>query len=162
MENQGSFTPSRKSTDSSLLIMIGIGGVLVIILALILNYLNFFPLSENYPRAFGWLPHQTSSGKNQDSKTGTIACINNSPLFKFQTATIEGTIANIDGNTVLIEDESGQSDSFPLSDAVVIYSENPSGATNVSRDRKSIKTGIQAIIVLETKGDHYEVKGITY
>lgn len=72
MENQGSFTPSRKSADSSLLIMIGIGVVLVIILALMLNYLNFFPLSENYPRAFGWLPHQTSGVatpkvKNQQS-----------------------------------------------------------------------------------------------
>ncbi len=57
-----SFTSRNNNTNDTFVgVMLGGAIVVVLLLALVLNYFNFFPLSQSYPSVFGWLPHYTKT-----------------------------------------------------------------------------------------------------
>lgn len=135
--------------------------VVVLLSFLFLNYFNVLSLSEMFPRQLGWLPQRTSlveksrAGQRAVSQTVRLKA---SSLFTGQTATIEGKIREVRGNTLVVEGKSGLVDEFPLSSNFTVYTYSP-GSTepSTSRDPKSIDLAKNWVIALQVEGNEYKI-----
>lgn len=89
--------------------------------------------------------------------------IQSNPLLKSQTATFQGTITKVSGQTIDVKSDSGQTGSFPVSARVVIYKFNgTSPQASASSDLKTIETGKQALVMLELLDNKYQVVSVSY
>lgn len=89
--------------------------------------------------------------------------IQTNPLFKSQTATFEGEITKVEGNSLIVKDEKGQTGNLPISSKVVIYKFKPgSSLASASSDLKLIDPGKKAQVVLELIDGKYQVVSISY
>ena len=160
MDSQSGFNSRKEDSGWGLGLLFGGITLVAVLLALfLLNYFNILSLSEIFPKTLGWLPQK---GETSQLSGGANTCAPISPLFKQQTAVIDGEITNVSGTTVSVKDPTGQSDSFPIAQGAVIYTKDPiTQQTKVERDVAAIKPG-KALISLEVINGLYQVKGITY
>ncbi len=172
MDGASPMYPRRQDRDSGWgtgLLFSGIALVLVLIAFFFLNYFQVLSLSELYPQAFGWLPHQqtakntalTNKISNTDTTSGKVCAIG-SPLFKVQSANIEGIITSVNESQLTVKSETNLSDSFPISNRIVIYTKQPDSKTVVSKEKTDIQVNKKALLLLEVIDGKYQVTGITY
>lgn len=72
-----SYNTTQKKSPSSVLILVGAIGVLVLVIAL--NYFGILPLSNAVPGLFGWLPTKTQESQPFSQPTPSVA--RSQPLF---------------------------------------------------------------------------------
>lgn len=73
------------------------------------------------------------------------------------------TITKINGSTLSVTDDKGQSNDYPISSNVTIYKyKEGSPDASASSDLKLIKTGDQASFVLELINGRYQITSISY
>lgn len=137
--------------------------LLVLVVFFVLNYFNILSLSQIYPKTFGWLPHQSSQSVTFKKETvGDKNSKSFNPIFKSQTALIEGLITKVEGNTVTVSAQ-GLEDKFNISSRFTVYESikgNPS--LKPAGGEKDIQIGKAAVIILEANGNKFEVVSIKY
>lgn len=86
-----------------------------------------------------------------------------SPLLKSQTATFQGEITQVSGQTMEVKSDSGETGSFPISGNAVIYKfTGTSPQASASSDLKTIETGKMALVMLELIDGKYQVVSVSY
>lgn len=110
-----------------------------------------------------FLGRYSLSGPASQPPTPAKEPVQTSPLFKSQTATIQGTITKVEGETLTIQDEKSQTGDFKISPKVVIYKFAPnSPQASASSDLSSVETEKPTLLVLELKGGEYQIVSISY
>ncbi len=86
-----------------------------------------------------------------------------SPIFTTQTATINGAIESIEGNTLKIK-SNNQIKDFPISSNFTVYKKSRpnSPVASASADIKSIDISKQALIILSVIDNKYQVVSVSY
>jgi len=103
------------------------------------------------------------STKDKNGQLNKKAGLPSSPLFKSQTAIVQGTIIKVDQSNLVVSDNKNQTDSFPIYSNVVIYKSDPtSPRITPATGKEKIVTNEQAAIVLELIDGKYQVISITY
>lgn len=165
MNGPSSYIP-QKENDSGWgtgLLFGGITLVLVLIAFFALNYFNILFLSELYPKAFGWLPHKSSFQTNVLTKATPNIKTDTSfdPIFKSQTAQIEGTIVKVDKGSIEVEAQ-GHKGKFLLTSSVAVYrSEKGNSKMQLTGGAENVTTG-SASIILQVINNQFKVQSITY
>lgn len=86
-----------------------------------------------------------------------------SPLLKSQTATFQGEIVKVEGQTMEVKSDTGDTGSFPISGNAVIYKyTSTSTQASASSDLKTIETGKMALVMLELLDNKYQVVSVSY
>lgn len=112
----------------------------------------------------GFLFGSAGSGKNGLPQiTTNNQPVSKNPIFKSQTATFQGVITKVSGNSIEVKNDSGQVATFPVAGKVVIYKfTGASPQASASSDLKSIETDKQALVMLELIDSGYQVVSISY
>lgn len=104
-----------------------------------------------------------SSQPGQPGASVKPKTIDVSPLFDTQTATVRAKVTTVSGTNLTVQNQRGQTDTFPASSRLVIY-KYPSGASQATStsDLKSIELNEEALMVLEFADNKFQVVSITY
>lgn len=155
--------PKDDSTLNTSLLYGGATFLFVLAAFFVLNYFNILSLSEVFPKALGWLPRQQVSSRHTTPATSSKK---NSkvfnPIFKSQTAQIEGTIDKIEGSTLTIS-SGGNTDKFTLDDSVVVYHQKKGDPVlKPAGGKDEIETNKPATINLQVINNDFKVVSIIY
>ncbi|MBI2011204.1 hypothetical protein HYS91_00400 [Candidatus Daviesbacteria bacterium] len=106
----------------------------------------------------------TNPGSINNQASGSATMVKTSPLFKAQTATIQGKITKIDGSTITVTSQDNQAETFPLDSNFTIYkhTSGTSFAAALPGSDKQIELNKDSIIVLNVKDGDYKVSSISY
>ena len=159
--DQSAFAPKKNNNTLTLVWSLALALFALLLAIVILNYFNIFLLSKTYPAAFGWLPHKGRVNQtvlnNQDGM-----CAATSPLFKSQSATIQGKILRADGSLLVIQDDKGQEGKFLRSDSFSILVSKEGGGSQTFSDLSALDPSKSALILLRLEGREFRAVSVAY
>lgn len=122
---------------------------------------SFFALGFISGRVGGNLLPNQSTQKPQTVESEAVS--NGSALFKSQTATFQGKITEVSGNSAKVVSDTNQKGEFEISDKVVIYKfAGNSPTTSASSNLKEIETDKMVLATLELMDGKYKIVSISY